>query len=498
MSALKKILIVEDEGIVAFNLQQRLKQMGYDVIGLAESGSEGLALVEQHRPDLVLMDIHIKGELDGIGLADIMHRAHALPIIYLTAYSEDTTLARARQTRPYGYLIKPFSERELHATIQMALERHEVQVQLTHSQQMLQLALQAAHMSHLMVDRQARQVSLSDDAGLLAGIIEGPVISSDSFLACFAEGGASQLKALLDFPPRAGAPLRVVAQAADRAGAPARWFQMDVASDEDGNIRGIIQDVTAQEKARQRMLHINEELEQRVAERTADLRRQVKEIEAFSYTAAHDLKSPLRAIAGLSDVLVEDCGQNLGTDGATMLGHISDAAGQMGALIDALLKLSSLSRVPMHRQPVDLSRMALDIADQLAREYPDLHTRFSVVPSLMVDADPALIRSVLDNLLRNAWKFSSTTTEPTIDLRRDVRNGLVHYLVCDNGIGFDPGQAERLFEPFVRLHASSTFAGTGLGLNIAQRIVERHGGSMCADGRPGQGACIGFHLAEPA
>lgn len=109
MSAQPKILIVEDEGIVAFNLQQRLQQMGYQVTGLAESGNEGLSLVSSQRPDLVLMDIHIKGEMDGIELARMLTRDHALPIIYLTAYSEDTTLERARQTQPYGYLIKPFS-----------------------------------------------------------------------------------------------------------------------------------------------------------------------------------------------------------------------------------------------------------------------------------------------------------------------------------------------------------------------------------------------------
>ena len=122
-----RILIVEDESIVAFNLQQRLSQLGYDVPAVAVSGQESLALVHSTRPDLVLMDIHIEGDMDGIDVAARLKNDHPVPVIYLTAYSEDSTLERARQTTPYGYLIKPFSERELHATIQMALERHTVE-----------------------------------------------------------------------------------------------------------------------------------------------------------------------------------------------------------------------------------------------------------------------------------------------------------------------------------------------------------------------------------
>ena len=151
MNAQQKILIVEDEGIVAFNLEQRLRHMGYEVTGLAESGAQGLSLLQSERPDLVLMDIHLKGDMDGIELASIMGSQHGLPIIYLTAYSEDTTLERAKQTRPYGYLIKPFSERELHATIQMALERHQVQMQLARSETLLQRALHAAHMGSIEI-----------------------------------------------------------------------------------------------------------------------------------------------------------------------------------------------------------------------------------------------------------------------------------------------------------------------------------------------------------
>ena len=127
MNSSAHILIVEDESIVAFNLQQRLSHMGYHVPDVAVSGTETLSLLSHSSPDLILMDIHIEGTMDGIDVAARIHETRSVPVIYLTAYSEDSTLERARQTRPYGYLIKPFSERELHATIQMALERHSVE-----------------------------------------------------------------------------------------------------------------------------------------------------------------------------------------------------------------------------------------------------------------------------------------------------------------------------------------------------------------------------------
>lgn len=144
MKTLPRILVVEDESIVAFNLQQRLEQLGYDVRAVAVSGAESLDLIHELLPDLVLMDTHIQGNMDGIEVASQLRETHPVPVIYLTVYAEDAILERARQTRPYGYLLKPISERELHATIQMAFERHKLELELLDKQQRLQEALDAA------------------------------------------------------------------------------------------------------------------------------------------------------------------------------------------------------------------------------------------------------------------------------------------------------------------------------------------------------------------
>lgn len=496
MNAQQKILIVEDEGIVAFNLEQRLRHMGYEVTGLAESGAQGLSLLQSERPDLVLMDIHIKGDMDGIELASIMGSQHGLPIIYLTAYSEDTTLERAKQTRPYGYLIKPFSERELHATIQMALERHQVQMQLARSETLLQRALHAAHMGSIEIRPDDGSVHIEGEPAETLGIDPASTYPLEAFSTRFTGEAPAKLKTLL--VRNSGEPdqQRIIAEVQRGPDEDSRWFQMDLAMDADACVRGVIQDITEQEHARQRMLHVNEELEHRVAERTAELERHVQEIEAFSYSAAHDLKSPLRAIIGFSELLTDKHPKALTAEETTMLAHIKEAAKRMGELIDALLTLANLSHAPIHPQPVDLSAMANDLIAQLCITLPDHAVTATVEPGIWVAADPALIRSVMDNLLRNAWKFTAKRANPTVTVKTVTRDGTTYYTVCDNGVGFDQEQGRKIFLPFFRLHSNHRYAGSGLGLNIAQRIVERHGGHMLAEGVPEEGACIGFTLGQ--
>ncbi len=484
-----KILIVEDEGIVAFNLQQRLQHMGYRITGLAESGAEGLALVSRERPDLVLMDIHIKGEMDGIELARALNRDFDLPIIYLTAYSEDTTLERARRTRPYGYLIKPFSERELHATVQMALERHAMQSALSESQALLRQSLDAAAMGLIDCLPAADRLRLSGPPAERLGLDPAGEHPLSALLERLDEAGRERLR---DDWAQPG-PRRHTLRARTMDGGH-RWLQLDTVADPDGRVRGVVQDVTEREQARLAMQRVNEELEDRVLERTAELRQHVRELEAFSHTAAHDLRSPIRAISGLGQILAETHGAALGDDGRRMLDRMSHAALRMGELIDALLSLSKLSRAPLYRAEVDLGALAHEVERALREAEPARETRVEVADGLRVQADHALIRSVIDNLMRNAWKFTREREQGLIEVGRQDEDGRVVYFVRDNGCGFDMVHADKLFGAFFRLHDEQHYGGSGLGLSIAQRIVQRHGGEIWAQGEVGRGATVYFTL----
>jgi signal transduction histidine kinase len=221
------------------------------------------------------------------------------------------------------------------------------------------------------------------------------------------------------------------------------------------------------------------------------------ELEAFSYSVSHDLRAPLRAIAGFAQALDEDARDRLSAGERHHLDRIRSGAGRMGELIDDLLKLSRVTRVAMHRAPVDLAPMARSIAAHLDSVEPDRSVQWEIPDALVVNADHALVRIVLENLMGNAFKFTARTPDARIRVYEDAAAAERTYVVDDNGAGFDPGQAAKLFGVFQRLHSEREFAGTGIGLATVQRIVHRHGGHVAGESAPGGGARFRFTLGSP-
>jgi PAS domain S-box-containing protein len=221
-----------------------------------------------------------------------------------------------------------------------------------------------------------------------------------------------------------------------------------------------------------------------------------RELEAFSYSVAHDLRAPLRAISGYSEALVEDLGPKLDQGAKEYLDRISAGAVRMGHLIDALLGLSRVSRSDLAREPVNLSDMATGVLDQLRISDPGRQVDVVLEAGLVAEGDPGLLRALLQNLLGNAWKFTSKTEGARIELGRAPAEDGQAYFVRDNGSGFDMAYAEKLFAPFQRLHASHEFPGTGIGLATVHRIVHRHGGRIWAEGAVNRGATFYFTLDQ--
>ncbi len=257
----------------------------------------------------------------------------------------------------------------------------------------------------------------------------------------------------------------------------------------------VLTDLTAQRHAEARVRTLNAELETRVARRTAELKRVNSNLEAFTYSVSHDLRAPLRVLSGFSDALVEDYGDRLDETGRGYAGSIKAASERMAALIDDLLLLSRVSRAGMNLQPVDLSAEAAAIAGELRARDPGRAVRFTIQDGVRVIADRSLIRTVLQNLLENAWKFTAHRDGAVIEFARTAgEDGGVCCYVRDNGAGFDPAYAGKLFQPFERLHDAAEFPGTGIGLASVARIIDRHGGRTWADGAVGHGATFYFTL----
>ena len=255
-----------------------------------------------------------------------------------------------------------------------------------------------------------------------------------------------------------------------------------------------LRDVTERKRVDDQLRRLSAELELRVRERTAQLEAAVGELEAFNYSISHDVRAPLRAIHGFATILEDQLGDDLPPEALHSLDRVKTGAKTIGTLIDELQKLSRLGRQPLLHTTVDLSAQAHEIVAELRRADPERDVDVSIQQGLRVTGDEQLLRIALVNLLGNAFKFTRHTTNPRVEIsgRREGENLSVQ--VRDNGAGFDPEYADRVFRPFQRLHAESEFAGTGIGLTTVQRVISRNGGSITASGAVGRGASFSFTL----
>jgi PAS domain S-box-containing protein len=269
---------------------------------------------------------------------------------------------------------------------------------------------------------------------------------------------------------------------------PRVWEDREVALMEDVADRTwhAVESAQAQSEVRR----LNQDLERRVAERTAELQAAKDEMEGFCYSVSHDLRTPLRAMMGSAMILIEDYAGAVDDTGKRQLDRLGKNAKRMGDLIDDLLQFSRLGRKEMVRSRVDLTQIAIGLSWDIQQRHPAKRTEFVIEPGMTVEGDPQLLRLVLQNLLENSHKFSQRVDSPRIEFGRDGDA----FFVRDNGVGFEPQYSHKLFLPFERLHNEQDYAGTGIGLANVKRIIDRHGGKIWAESQPGHGATFWFQL----
>jgi signal transduction histidine kinase len=239
---------------------------------------------------------------------------------------------------------------------------------------------------------------------------------------------------------------------------------------------------------------LNHELEQRVEERTRALEAVNEELSSFSYSVSHDLRAPLRAISGFSQILREDCSAELGDEALDYLQRISSATTHMNSLIDGLLDLSRAARVELTVTRVSLTELGEKAVEGLRSKDPTRDVAVEIEPDMLVDGDARLLSDLVENLLENAWKFTSRCDHATVRFGKMESHGKTAFCVADNGVGFCAKQAADLFRPFKRLSTASAFPGEGIGLATVRRIVQRHGGELWAEGEEEHGAHFYFTL----
>lgn len=298
---------------------------------------------------------------------------------------------------------------------------------------------------------------------------------------------------------RTGNPYEMEFRLKDRVRGTHRWHlgRAFPIRDDCGTVRkwyGTCTDIDDLKRAEDDIRHLNEELERRVEQRTGQLAEANRELEAFAYSVSHDLRAPLRAVEGFGRILLRDYADRFDSTSRNYLERMSAATVRMGQLIEALLNLSRLSRTAIRDQEVDLAAMAREVLQELAAKEPERQVRVTVAQSLLARGDARLLRVVLDNLIGNAWKFTSKTANAEIEVGAQAEDGGTVYFVRDNGAGFDMAFSNQLFAPFQRLHRATEFEGTGIGLATVQRIIHRHGGKVWAVSAPGNGTTFFFRL----
>jgi PAS domain S-box-containing protein len=500
-----RILIVEDERIVAMDLAGTLTELGYSVAGMAARGEDAIEQAKRLKPSLILMDVRLAGKMDGIQAAQSIREDRDVPVVYLTAHSDNETLQRAANTAASGYLVKPFKSPELRCVIEIALHKHAADVRMRENEQWLSTTLQSIAEAVIATDESGHVRIFNRIAEKLTGWPrdEATRHTIDEILALIDENTGGPAENLVHKVLSMKAPIQTTEGAAliSRSG---RKVAVEESAapivDPYGNLLGgvlVLRDVTERRQQLSQIQRLNAELEQRVLQRTAALEEANRELEAFSYSVAHDLRAPLRGIDSFSQMLIDKYAPSLDAEGVGYLNRVRAAAGRMSDLIDALLSLARVGRAEVQATDVDLTRLAAAITQDLAAASPERRVRARIEGGLKAHADPQLLRIALANLLDNAWKFSMRSEAAEVEVGECPDTSVPTYFVRDNGAGFDPSYADKLFGAFERLHTEKEFPGTGIGLAIVHRIVTRHGGKIWARSLVGDGATFFFTLPRP-
>ena len=384
----------------------------------------------------------------------------------------------------------------LHGTVQDITARKFAEQALRESREQLQLFIRHAPAALAMFDREMRYLSVSrrwlDDYALGDRDVTG-----HSHYEIFPEI-PDRWKALHQ-RGLAGETLRADEDRFERGDGAAQWLRWEILPwrKSDDTVGGIVifsEDITRYKRAEEDIRQLNASLERRVIERTAELSAANRELDSFAYAVSHDLRAPLRAMTGFSQALKEDYGSQLRGEARTYLEQIELASTKMSGLVDGLLVLSRSTRGELQHDLVDISALATRLLEELKRNDPGRTVVWQVEPDMQATGDARMMEIVFGNLLSNAWKYTGKTREPVIRVFSGEIDHIRCFSVADNGAGFDMAHANRLFQPFQRLHRQEEFPGIGIGLATVQRIVHRHGGRITGEGHPGAGSTFCFTL----
>lgn len=487
-----RILVVEDDGIVAMGLRARLHSLGYQTPAVVPFGEEAVQKAGELRPDLVLMDIRLKGPMDGIEAAQRIREEQNIPVIYMTAYADDKTLERAKVTEPYGYILKPFEERELHSTIEMALYKHQMEQKLKDHERWLATTLRSIGDAVITTDNAGGITFMNPMAERLSGwsldeamgqalvrvfilVQEDPQHPAYNPVARALQNGRESSTAD-----------ESILVARDGTRIPVEHNVSPIKNDADRTIGAVLvfRDITERKRA-----------EAKLQQYTLELQARNEDLDAFAHTVAHNLKGILGRIIGFSEAVYQ-YHQTLSAGAVSeYLQTIARNGRKMGNVIDELLLLAGVRQEKVEPEPVNMAGIVAEARQRLA-DLIDEYQAEIIMPAHwpVVWGYSPWVEEVWANYLSNAIKYGGRP--PRLELGATPQaDGMVRFWVRDNGVGVKPEDQDRLFRPFTQL-GQVRATGHGLGLSIVRRIVEKLGGQVAieSEGAPGHGSLFSFTL----
>ena len=477
-----KVLIVEDESIVARVISQELTFLGYIVTGIATSDVAALASVRDQKPDIVLVDIVLKGsKSDGVSLAANFRQEFQLPVIYITAHTDDATLERAKNTEPYGYLIKPFNERDLLVALETALYKHKMQEQLRQSEERYRYLAESipqlvwtATTDGVLLDVNQRWIDFTSLTLAQAQIEGWEVIVHPDDLATLSQNWAFAQQNGIFY--QAEGRMR-------RADGMYRWHlhQAKPLKNEQGQIIkwfGTATDIEEQKQLEQQNATLLQKLEERN-----------QELDRFSYIVSHDLKSPLRAVGNLAEWLEDDISDLIPPENQQQLQLIKSRVYRMEELINGLLKYARIAREDIPLDLVSVEELLKEVVDSLAPPPTFIIEIASPLPTYHTKR--ILLHQVLANLIGNAIKHHDRLDGKVKITVQDYQD-FYEFSIVDDGRGIDAKEQTRVFDIFQTVESQSTNQSTGIGLAIVKKIVETEGGKIQLKSEIGQGSTFSF------
>jgi len=498
-SDLPRILIVEDDPIIARDLRQRLKTLGYDAIAIAPTGEEAIERAQVNSPDLVLMDIALEGAMDGTQAAEIIHSSSKIPIVFVTAYTDDKLLEHAKKAEPFGYIVKPYTEKDLHVTIEMALYKSQAEKALVQAKEEWERTFDAVPDCMMILDRKHRILRANKATAEKLGLTMRDLVGAHCY----------KLFHGTDSPPSFCPYVKLLSsgesgsvETCDRHLNGTFEVSVSPVFSEGGDIVASV--------------HVARDISQRVEDqkKKADL---MEEIKQFAYIVSHDLRSPLNSLKGFSQELktgieiirpviekalpsLEHEEQSrvkcaLEEDIVEALEFVDSSVEQMGRLIEAVLDLSRSGRRRLSFERLDTYKLVHETLKTLDYRLSDRQVKVAVGSLPDTVADRTAMEQIFLNLVDNAVKYlvPDRPGEVEISGHRFPANNV--YVVRDNGRGIDESHLPRIFYVFQRV-GKQDVPGEGMGLAHVRTLVRRHGGSIWCESEPGIGSSFTFTISN--